>query len=258
MPPTSTRVTEPVAALHAFNSDPLLRAAVLCEDGRPRTAVEIQREYLGHVGRHLDEIRAPWALEALAEWQRVLDGLAKDGAAFAARSHDWAIKWNLYTDLLAQRGFTWADVTGDAKNRRASAADFKRLRAEMLLIDTRFAQLDAEGLFETLDAIPGLLDHRIPGVHERIAWAIENPPPDTRAAARGAVVRKFYGTPKAANIRVGWSFADDSGNSTRLDFLNPYNPNPIGLPIFFAPAAAKPRVPPRPARRSLRGFLGIG
>ena len=258
MPPDAARVSEPVSALHTFNADPLLRAAVQCADGTLRTATEIQREYLTHVERHLGELHAPWASAAVAEWRRVIDGLSDLGAVAAARSHDWALKWNLYTDLLAQRGFTWAEVAGDAKRRRGRAADFGRLRAEMLLVDTRFAQLDADGLFETLDATPGLLDHRIAGVHERIAWAVENPPADTRAAARGAVVRRFSGTPDAAKIVVGWSFAANAASATRLAFLNPFNPSPNGLPAFLAPTSGTSLEPPPGARRNLRELLGLG
>lgn len=257
-PEAAAQVAEPLAALHTINADPSLKAAVPCKDGKLRTAIDIQRELLlAHVERHV-EILPLWAPEAVTEWRRVLDDLANHGLGGLARSHDAAIKWDLYTDLLAQRGFSWDDVSGKTgRATGAGKADVKRLRAEMMLLDTRFPELSENGLFEILDSQPALLDHRVPRVKERIEWAIENPPPDTRAAARGAIVKQFYGTQDAGNVRVGWSFGVELSSGKKIDLSNPFNPHPSGLDEFlqrrdFAKAASEPH-----ARRTFRDLIGF-
>lgn len=256
MPGLAAQVAEPLSALHTINADPSLQAAVLCKDGRLRTALDIQRELLSHVARH-GEILPLFVQAATTEWRRVIDDLANHGLAGNARSHDNAIKMEMYSSCLALRGVSYGDFSSKARRSRSKSrrAELKRTRAEMLLMDTRFGELSAEGLFEMLDATPGLLDHRVPGVQERIAWALENPPPDTRAAARGAIVRRFHGTPEADQVRVGWSFAVDLASGTKVDLSNPFDPNPPGLGEFVP----KPSNPSgkQGGGRNLRDLIGI-
>lgn len=254
-PGRSARLADPLTALHTFNADTSLKSVVLCEDDKLRTARDIQSELLTHVEQHV-EILPAWAPDAVLEWRRVLESLASYGLAGLARSHDNAIKFELYSDLLAQRGLGWDDVTGKAGRSatKKGKEELKRIRAEMMLLDTRFAELSEEGLFETLDA-SGLLDHRISGVKERIAWAVENPPPDTRAAARGAIVRRYSGTPVADQIRVGWSFAVDLSSGRKVDLSNPFDPNPASLGGFDPQAAGPVETPGMTSR--LRELIGL-
>ncbi len=257
-PRSAACLADPVAALHAFNTDPRLSATALCGDGVHRTAVEVQRECLAHVERHLEFIPAPWAPEAVMEWRRVLDALAGGGPAALARSHDWAIKWDLYSHCLAEQGSEWADfATTDCTGRPDKDEAKRKLRPKMLLLDTQFAQLDASGLFESLDAAPGLLGHRIHGIRERTEWAVSHPPSDTRAAARGAVIRQFSGTKSGGRMRVGWSGVSDGTGNLRLDLSNPFDPSPKGFEEFLSLAPTSLDESPPPARLSPRRFLGL-
>ncbi|MEQ1850304.1 MAG: proteasome accessory factor PafA2 family protein [Chthoniobacteraceae bacterium] len=260
MPGRPAKVSEPLAALHAINADPLLKAAVYCEDGKLRTALDIQSELLGHVEQHV-EILPPWAPDAVFEWRRVLESLATDGLAGPAGSHDVAIKHDLYSAVLAQRGFHFGGVTGNAAiaTGKAGKAELKRIRTEMMLLDTRFSEMSENGLFEILDTAttPHLLDHRIPGVKERVEWAMENPPTDTRAAARGAIVRQYSGTAVAEQLRVGWSFAVDNASGRKLDLSDPFDSKPTCLGEFDPkPRPADPAGKPGAARR-FREMIGI-
>ena len=105
---------------------------------------------------------------------------------------------------------------------RDALRDFFKLRAEFCEIDTAFSRLDARGLFVALDSA-GKLDHRVPGIDERLAHALEHPPEGTRAFARGALVRAHAGSARAAAFRVGWAWAFDSSTGSRLDISDPFS-----------------------------------
>jgi hypothetical protein len=82
--------------------------------------------------------------------------------------------------LLRFRGLGWDDVRAVLDSRQ-----------KFFEIDTRFGQLGAKGIFETLDRA-GVLNHHVEGV-DNIDQAMTEPPVNGRARIRGEVIRRLAG-----------------------------------------------------------------
>ena len=136
-------LAEPLDALRVFSRDVACRATAGMASGPPLTAIhQIQRQYLDHARRHLDQPFMPaWARKVCDEWLAMLDRL--EGAPGAvARSLDWAIKLTLYQDRARRRGVDWealpawthvvATLDG-ARQKCAPSAD--RLSAALVLAE---------------------------------------------------------------------------------------------------------------------------
>lgn len=149
------RLADPARALRWVARDP--GAQLELTDGRRLTAVQLQQEYLQLAAEHADP-----ALARL--WQRVLAALIDGEPEQVAGEVEWVAKRRLL-----------------AEYRR-----YHRLAAD----DPRLAQLDLA--FHELGGLFSLLEAR--GVVSRltdpaeVAAALDNPPPDTRAAARSGFI----------------------------------------------------------------------
>jgi hypothetical protein len=95
--------------------------------------------------------------------------------------------------------------------------DLIAVRREAMELDARFGALDDSGIFNALDAA-GVLRHQVGGVD--IARAVREPPQDTRARIRGAVVRRLNetGSPYVAH----WTGVYDTGRRQELDLTDPF------------------------------------
>lgn len=158
----------PVEAIKKVSRDPDLRWLVETDDGATLSAVDLQRLYLAAVReRGLDA--HPEYREIAADWEGTLDGLERDPLSLADRL-DWAAKRRLMDEFREAEGLSWSD---DA------------LRS----LDLEYHNVDPEeGLFYALDAEGAIL----PVVtEEEVRRAVHTPPADTRAAVRGACVRRF-------------------------------------------------------------------
>ena len=99
----------PIRALHTFAGDPTLTATAKAK-GESITALNIQYGYLRIAERHLrHRVMPDWAFEACREWRIMLDRL-KQGPGAVARTCDWAIKYAIFTDWLAEQGYGWERI----------------------------------------------------------------------------------------------------------------------------------------------------
>ena len=92
-----------------------------------------------------------------------------------------------------------------------------RLRQELFAAETRFGQIDSEGIFASLDAA-GVLDQRVPGV-DNIEQAMTDPPEGSRARLRGLWVKRLHG--RAAHCRCDWRGVWDFEQNRFLDLSHP-------------------------------------
>lgn len=105
-PGETVRLSNPIQALGVFVRDPTCHAVALTRNGKTASAIDIQRHYLQTAEDHLhDSFMPEWADDVCVEWRRVLDLLA-DAPQSVARTLDWGIKFPLYRDHAAKRGFS--------------------------------------------------------------------------------------------------------------------------------------------------------
>jgi proteasome accessory factor A len=171
------RLRNPVDALKQVSRDTTFRWVLELEDGRTLRATDIQRVYLRDTQKLLAGAGAEtdWALR---EWERVLDDLEEDPKR-AENRLDWVAKRRLLETYVEAEGLQWDDPI---------------LRS----LDLEYHNLDpAAGLYAALEEGGQML--RVTDDDE-IECAMERPPADTRAAARGLVVRRFAPDLK----RVSW------------------------------------------------------
>ena len=161
---------DPVAAIKSISRDLKCRKELPLKDGRQLTAVEIQREYLELVDKHLpDEERTPIVEDLLKKWDSVLNGLQTDPMSLGQQL-DWVIKKRLIDAYIARHDFEWTDP---------------RVR----MLDLQYHDLRPDrGLYLRL-----LKNGHVERIlsHEEIVHAIQHPPLDTRAYFRGTCLRKF-------------------------------------------------------------------
>lgn len=92
-----------------------------------------------------------------------------------------------------------------------------RLRAQLLELDMRFAQVGEEGLFRILEQ-SGQLDHAVPGV-DNIEHAMANPPAQGRARLRGQCVQRF--SRQGGRYACDWQGVWDMTKRRMLDLSDP-------------------------------------
>lgn len=106
-PGRAVQLHAPLDAMRAYASDPTCRAVAAGRDGRPLSALDIQRHYLAAVESELDRDFMPsWAPAACARWRDILDRL-EAGQDAVATTLDWAIKLAVFADRARWRGITW-------------------------------------------------------------------------------------------------------------------------------------------------------
>ena len=156
------RLLDPVAALHAVAEDLDFEEPLPVVGGGTTTALELQRYYLDKARQHLRS-SATVSIEArdlVAAWGEVLDALESGNPSALVGRLDWVTK-----RLLLEEGDDEAVWT---------------------TLDLRYHELD-EGYFDRLaEALPA------PRIVDRadVARAIQHPPHDTPAFARGRLIRE--------------------------------------------------------------------
>jgi len=257
---------DPLIAMHRFSLDFEGTATAEGADGRPWTALAIQRHILGQIEAHADDpIMPPWTPELCRQLRDVLDALEQDRGR-AARMVDWAIKLAYYPGFAARQGVAWerlcawhdvlagldklvrlsteagapafsiaqllaaagpldAEVTAVKSLAQQRGLDWDQLpqvlavRARLFELDTRFAQLGDDGIFNLLDR-SGALDHAVPGV-DNIEHAMCHPPAAGRARIRGEAVARFY-REGGNRYQCDWSGVRDSQQNRYLDLADPF------------------------------------
>jgi proteasome accessory factor A len=143
-------------------------------------ALDIQRSYLDACRRFIDE-HAPddaGAATVVRMWQETLDALERDPSELVGRL-DWITKRHLL----------------DAAGPEASADERRKL-------DMRYHELSPEGYYLRLEAAgvaPVIADP------EDVIAAIDSPPEDSPAAARGRLIRES--AESGSSVQAGWTRA---------------------------------------------------
>ena len=163
---------DPVAAIKTISWDPDLKATVESEDGQSVTVIDILESYLEIVEkRGAREEEDGWVIR---QWRELLDLLRRDPDSTADRL-DWTAKRVLYREIESSQG-------------PIGISDRQRLDLAYHLVDPCISLYDS--LVEH-GRMRRLVDD------EAVNLAILNPPTGTRAAVRGALLKRFGSAIKA-------------------------------------------------------------
>ncbi|MDP6183375.1 MAG: proteasome accessory factor PafA2 family protein [Gammaproteobacteria bacterium] len=157
---------DPVVAIQKISRNPDLEATVELEDGRSVSAIDVLESYLETLekrGARDEEDR--WVI---GQWRELLDLLKRDPDSTANRL-DWTAKRVLYREIESSRG-------------PIGKSDRQRLDLAYHLVDPDMSLYDS--LVEH-GRMRRLVDD------EAVVSAILNPPTGTRAAVRGALLKRF-------------------------------------------------------------------
>jgi proteasome accessory factor A len=160
------RCAEPLIALREVSRDQSYKWPVTLHDGTKIGAVDLQREYLRAAQRYKGA--SPDVDWTLREWESTLDGLEKDPMALGGQL-DWVAKRRIVEMYRESEGLEWGD---DALHS----------------VDLEYHNIDpAKSLFAGYAAT-----ERVCSVVDDVdvVTAMTDPPENTRAKGRAALVRQ--------------------------------------------------------------------
>ena len=195
-------LADPLLTLKTLSRDRSWKWHCTRADGRPTTAVEVQRTYLELVREFCTSLEPEWQ-GVVEAWDKVLTDLEQDPLRTADRL-DWSAKFRLLNQFREAEGLTEEDPW---------------LRS----LDLSYHLLDRqEGLFYAL------LDQgsfKLPFAYEDITCHSLCPPPTTRAAVRGRCIEKFGNAVRATQ----WDYIllQGSHQKIELDLRNLFDQNLI-------------------------------
>lgn len=170
------RPKKPVDALHAIVLDPTLKTAIAVKNGEAMTALQLQRWYHARAVEYVagGAVASLEARELVRLWGEALEGLENDPASMIGRL-DWVTKRFLIEGSPVE----------------LSTAAKKK-------IDLKYHELGSGYLaeMERRGAAPALVGE------DEIAHAVEHPPQETPARARGLLIRELAGS--GARVTVSW------------------------------------------------------
>ena len=171
-------ISNPVAALHRVSQDVTCTAEVALADGRRRSAVQLQWEYLERAAKYVEqEHDTEDNREILRRWEAVLEGLESDPMGLH-RELDWVAKYRLLEGYRQRDGLDWAD---------------HKLR----LVDLQYHDVRRDkGLYHRL-AATGKVERLV--TDAQIDRAVMEPPEGTRAFFRGRCISRFPSAIAAAS-----------------------------------------------------------
>jgi len=191
---------EPVRAFKQVSRDLEIKQTIKLADGRPTTALAIQRAYLTAAKAcYAARGSTPETQDVITRWEDVLVKLEQD-PRLLVRELDWVAKRHLIESYMDRKGCGWDDP-------------------RTKLMDLQYHDVRPErGLFYTLER-GGYIE---PIVEEtEIRQAEFTPPPGTRAYFRGRCATKF----PTALCGASWtSVLFDVGNTTikKIPLMDPY------------------------------------
>lgn len=164
--PEELQLAQPLIALRTISRDETYQWPVLMLDGFVTTAIEVQRRYLELASRFGGE--CPQTDWILTEWESILEGLGKDPMALGSKI-DWVAKRLMVESYLEEEGLDW---------------DSDALHS----IDLEYHNIDRDkSLFQALQEM-GETTRYVDDLD--IIDAMTDPPSNTRAAGRAALVKK--------------------------------------------------------------------
>lgn len=161
--PESMQLMEPLIALREVSRDQEYKWPVVMEDGSTSSAIEVQRSYLSLAERYRGfDTDTDWVLN---EWSSTLEGLESDPLAMGDRL-DWVNKRNVVEQYRAAEGLEWGD---DALH--SVDLEYHNIDPDKSL----FYATESRRFLDDIDVIDATTD----------------PPQDTRAKGRSALVKKI-------------------------------------------------------------------
>jgi proteasome accessory factor A len=176
--PRNVELDDPMEALQSWSSDPSLTRRARLVTGKTVTAVELQQRFLEHAsvceaaGAFAGIV--PRAREILAMWADTLEKLRERDFESLGRRIDWVLKYRLLTRAMASRpSLSWSSPA-------------------LRHLDQIYASVDeSDGLFWASEQ-DGLIDRVVS--EDQLARALDEPPLDTRAWTRAALLRRVDST----------------------------------------------------------------
>ncbi|MBI2710760.1 MAG: proteasome accessory factor PafA2 [Actinobacteria bacterium] len=168
----------PVQAMRAVSTDLTLRRPIELVDGTTVTALGVQWELLERARKYADErgleaVGEDVGAQVLRRWEEVLTGLETDPTSVAGQV-DWVAKKGLIDAWVQRQGAEPSDPRV-----AALALQYHDLRPERCLA----RRVGLERLVDDAE----------------VEWAVDSPPPDTRAYFRGRCLQRFARSIVAAN-----------------------------------------------------------
>jgi hypothetical protein len=186
---------DPVAALQSFSADPTLRATAPSNRGRVR-ATDVQRAWLCAARRFHERVGLPpHEAELLEPWDDVLTSLEADPRRAADRV-DWVAKLTLLERLVERENLHWDDP-------RVAALD-------LAYHDVR-AERSVYGFLARAGRVRLLVDDAA------VARLRTEPPPGTRAATRGTLIRLLRRC--GYRYEVNWTMCQFTAGEERVELL---------------------------------------
>ena len=179
-PPIDTEIADPLDALRSVSRDQSYQWPVRMRDGTIVSALEIQRRYLDAAKKYRGRISEEVDM-VLHEWERTLTDLATNPLSTSDRL-DWSAKYKLYSEYISETGVSWSDEI-------------------MQSLDIEYHNINPQaGLYYGLEAAGEL--QRLT-TDEEIQNAMLNAPVDTRAFARGLVIKQLLKSP-GIRYEIDW------------------------------------------------------
>jgi proteasome accessory factor A len=202
----SFALASPVEAFKTVSRDLSLGRTLEGADGRHRTALDLQWEYLDAIKSYLktgaaDEALegAEWPQDVVARWEYVLSALESDPSTLA-RELDWVAKRELLEAYRERHDLDWNSP-------------------KLKLIDLQYHDVDPDrGLYHRLVA-DGRVERLVSDAE--IDDAMISPPTDTRAYFRGSCLARYAKSLVAAS----WDaliFDLDGQTLKRVPMLDPF------------------------------------
>jgi proteasome accessory factor PafA2 len=190
---------DPVRAIKEISHDARCKHEFSLDDGKRRSAVDIQAEYLEMALAYTaKQSPDPITKDVLAKWEHAIDALRRDPMELSEKI-DWVMKKAMIERFMERKSLDWNSP-----------------QVEML--DLQYHDLRPEkGLYYLLER-QGRAERIV--TDDEILAAIHTPPSDTRAYFRGECLKK-YG---AAVFGVNWdsiSFGVDSEPIKRILMAEP-------------------------------------
>jgi proteasome accessory factor A len=161
---------DPVRAIKEISHDITCRREVEMQNGRRKSAIQVQREYLEMARRYVATREVePEINDLILEWERVLGALERDPMELRGEI-DWVIKRALIEGFMDRKGVDWS-------------------AAQVQMLDLQYHDLRPDkGLYYILER-QGHVRRVV--TDEEIERAVLHPPEDTRAYFRGGCLRRY-------------------------------------------------------------------
>lgn len=184
-------------ALRDVSRDTTYSWPVVMADGSTSNAIEIQRRYLELAEAYRGESeQVNWILD---NWAMILDGLERDPMSLD-RYLDWVAKKKILESYIAEEGTDWSDEALHSID-----LEYHNINPDQSLFHAWQSMVGTERMVTDTDILDAMTD----------------PPSNTRAAARGSLVRKVLAQKGRKHYAFDWNGAMID-TQTYIDLSDPY------------------------------------